>query len=773
MFTRHTGFMGLQPNLTVPPPNSASDCKNMIRDRVRGRLRLSPGYSEKMALPFQGGSDASHMIQDIVWRDIHEIAVEDHGGANIQIVVGTYTKLDDALENVNEPRWGIWARPYWNGSAWIDAWIELSENYIFSVVESGVVADRLVLGADVTLDPVVFDANKLTDWVLVRSLAHGPEVQFMCIKDSALSIANTRLTVHVDAVTDGAWTNERVYLMRDVVCRIDRANALIEFPTSITNPFCESIQHEARVNSGNSPTDFTMMVGFRKQTLGWTGPRKVIDRLLCENAFTREVFSPTAHPPITSTAGLGTESGNGLDAGTYELETWLVLEDGQEIDPLTYIGSLTVNATPDQVIEFTISTTLGWLPIRARYFRVAISKDKSPYNVVKLLDLKDLIWTDANGVITSSTQKIGLQEYTAKDAIVSAQMGRDPVIEGKGIVRYLRAGTFGKQRVVSGIIFDGLSFPNTLYSCVASGDGAIEWDIIPGGEARIIDVEYSDGDSVLLPAILRERIIAFKNKAIVALTPSGSGFDRDLMTSGVGICSVEGACVLRDSLYWPDHSGIYMLSFRGYEIINLSWIEEWKAYTAIQRAGTIVSIDRQYGKIIFSVPVGAGCMNYVYDSNDGEWMKEVTLDVPLRFNRGAVTTVEWLTGVNPGRTSIKVLDFTKVLQGGVTVPFFYKWNNVRNEKGSRWDILANTVYLSYISTVDLTLGVFLDDVLVQSFPLVAGTASQIIPFPLASICKKFGFRVSGQAVAENDFVEIVEEGYDFEYIPAGGDVLRF
>lgn len=139
-------FRGLQTALGEPAPNSAKNCRNLVRNRRLGDLELGVPYGYKF--PSDIGSSlpqvvdleknhwldpAIHKISNLVFENIHNFYVPEHGGRNITVAIGTYRKTAFFPGSPTLDRSGVFVRPYWDGLTWVDAWRELSEMFTFEI----------------------------------------------------------------------------------------------------------------------------------------------------------------------------------------------------------------------------------------------------------------------------------------------------------------------------------------------------------------------------------------------------------------------------------------------------------------------------------------------------------------------------------------------------------------------------------------------------------------------------------------------------------------
>jgi hypothetical protein len=136
-------FSGLVTASGTPAAETARLTKNFVRHRHRGWLEQMDGYGRKFPNDTDGGypqitqaggtnylDPAVHKISLLTPVDIHNFHVAEHDGADVALFAATYRKTSRYDTDVAVDRLGLWIRPYWNGSAWIDAWRELTEMQI-------------------------------------------------------------------------------------------------------------------------------------------------------------------------------------------------------------------------------------------------------------------------------------------------------------------------------------------------------------------------------------------------------------------------------------------------------------------------------------------------------------------------------------------------------------------------------------------------------------------------------------------------------------------
>jgi hypothetical protein len=775
MFKRYDKFLGIHSSEAAPSANSARSSIGMVRDRVRGRLRLSDGYTAPLTLPVldQVNHNTQFHIDNLVWKDVHSVYIPNEGGRYVTLAVAYYRKITHYGDVAHEYRWGVWANPYYDGG-WVDEWRELTENYIIKIISRGPGAKQITVGDNnvPTFAGDVFTTARMVGWSILYD-----DFTFMSLISAVTLGGSNSCILTLDKTVDASLeiVGKKLWIVRDLF-GLPVGDAAPIMPTAIADPFCESIRSEARINSGNLSTDKSLAVSFRDVVFSWSNSAPElgsIKRLVCEHA------QGEFDPPSVSLTQVDVTEGRGLELGAYRMKAGFVLEDGQEFLPGTYTPFDVV--AEDKGWDFQIAFYLAHLPRRARYIRVYVSKDNAPFYAFYLFDLKTApVSIVDSGVaplaVLTDEVTLDLSLYGGIDAEITAQLGRGS--SNHGLAKYSRSVVSGNLRFVVGARVNDVLMTNKILVSTISGDGASEWDVFPSeSSTTILDVDYSDGDVAICVLPMRERVLVGKTKSLVLLSPDGKGgYDRDRVTSYGGVCAPDATLVHGDVAYWPDHSGIYSYSSRGFKLLNASWIEDWKAYTDSQRAECLVRVDRTNNKMHFTIP--SLSVVHILDLEDDEWMREEVSNL-IRYVDGAVTTIDFLSTLTINRYGGTKLHIA------ASVPFHYEWSEVKLEASARFDILVNSFYLVYESLVPITVEMFLDDATsaVKSFTLVATssgkTAVEIIEAPMGAVCKKFRFKISGTAVMtgqQNEiqpFVEIREMGEDHSVIPSGGDQKRF
>ncbi len=312
-------FGGLKTSIANPPGNSAKSMSNLVRFRHRGvkeglpyaYLEQADGYAQKYALP--ATTQTGNKITNCIITDIKSFYVKEHGGQNVQVAVGTYTKTSRYDVTVTLNRSGIWMRPYWSGAAWVDSWFELTEMEILKADSTGGYSTSTIKCT--TTDG--FAADYFKNWTLVfppYGAANQADNYFL-ITGSADS--PTQITYFgANASISRTLANAQLYLVRNFINQ--------EMPASLIGMII-GLFNEIRLTTGNTAVDTLVMGGFRTKTFGWATPDYQMDRLIQDRGFLDCWANAFYHTNLTQVA-----STKPLTQGKYYLQDTLLLDDGQE-----------------------------------------------------------------------------------------------------------------------------------------------------------------------------------------------------------------------------------------------------------------------------------------------------------------------------------------------------------------------------------------------------------------------------------------------------------
>jgi hypothetical protein len=793
-------FRGHAPDLANPPPNSARAGKNYVLTRHRdvtkgmlGWIELAPGYAKKFdALP---ANDATiRKISAIAHENIYDLYIPN-GSLTVTVVVATYTKTGFFPGNPTVNRCGVWIRPYYNGSSWVDEWRELTEMFIFTIKRLGVsFNDRLYIDDGTynfkTLDPtgIVFGEDYFKNWTIVYA-DFGDAENYDLIADSGyvgewLDDYSLKLVpghLNTDFSTRTVGTKLVVY----------RSFLPKELPSSIASHIY-GLLSEARISTGNNDADVCLMAGYRNNSFVQGGG----------NPYTRTTNAVIGGPGVLDIwqyAGVvGIDPTPVPDAGGLEAITWhfkysLVMDDGSETklfvavteaggSPPDWTAGGGITLTELSKIKLYIYRSHGAMPVRARYLRLYMCSEREwpYYSRVADYDLRDAsIWD--NSAIRGAAIFGGMHFYARTDSGVyitgadwtnagakaETQIGR--AVTDTGVIQFKHATVVGRRAYAVGVNAGGTLFPNHVFATTSSGDGAPQYDVFPQLSTLNIDLEYNDGDECRAVWPYGDRLFVAKRSSIIIVSyDSTSGaFVRDVVTKTDGICSVKTLADFEDVVYWAGYNGIYRYSTRGWQLLNLDWLLEWKAVTTANKEAAIGVFDkanRQY-RIAFTHPT-LGTIERVFDVDSSEWFAADLTNQPSRFASDTrEMKVDFLSG------SLIQTFGTGTRHDGTNFSLEYEFNDMVITKQKGVDILFQGVMIEYVSSVPLTVQLYKDGATLGSAATLAASSTRgFVKAPLSARGTRFYLKITATTTADSQSVAIKTVQAIYEEIPGGVSV---
>lgn len=790
-------FLGYKPDLDSPPFNSAKAGKNFVvhphkapQSRA-GWIELSGGYAKKFsALP---ADDAViKKISATSYENIYNLWIPEHGGQNVTILTATYTKTGyfPAFPTVN--RFGIWIRPYWSGSAWVDAWRELTEMFIFEL--DGTTVTKLYLDNATaskygfpTNDPTgtVFTADYFNNWTMVYE-GFGDGANYDLVADSGYDGSQYFLQLlpghsTLDFGTRVAGTKLLVY----------RSFLMQELPSTLASHIY-GLLSEARITSGNNASDLSQMVGNRDCSFVITGT----------NAYTRSISGLIAdcgtlavwqYCAMVGIAGAYAATGvDVLPATTYYLRQSIVFDDGNEArlyDSVTAVAgvwtsgnSIVVGA--NQKIGIYIFRSPGALPRRARYLRIYMSNNNVDFYRVKDYDLRDAtLWNGAGlhgaGILgdnhwfagapysgaalaNPTTLFITGTDFNTANPSAIAQRG-SMLMSDTGVVQFSHAAVVGRKTYALGVRQGGTLYPNLIYATPSNGDGQPMFDSFGSIAEMNIDLEYNDGDALIAGHPIGDRLLAFKSKSVILVSyDTAAGFLRDAVTKADGLASAKTIADFEDVVYWAGYNGIYSWSGRGVQLINEDWLIEYKALSTGTKQAAVATFDRtnrQYR-------IAYASLEKCYDVDTGEWTTVDSGHQPTRF---AVNqrdgTVDFLSG-----TLIQTLG-AGTLHDGSNFTMEYEFNEFKAASEGGMNAILIAIKIRYASSVAIVAQLYADGVALGSTVSLAAASTELyVKAPLGSRCKRFGLKLTATTTAASQTVQIKEVNPIYQVIPSGVSV---
>ena len=343
-------FAGIHSGETKPPIGSAESLSNVARHKTRGQLELIEGFEQRALAATFGGSftvptySASVTLQTPI--ALGSFFVPDHGGRSITALFVNNTREStgftgprDTLSNL-----AIYIRPYWSGAAWVDAWQELTEFYIFKI--STFVGSTITIVNTATDDLTFMNTNALAGFVAFHGNDFTTTTQNGILVTGSDGAAAT-ITVDPTAANLSTWVaDQKLYVTRSNLGRF--------LPQSSTANI-RSLLDELRITTGNGTTDGTAAAFFRTKTFAWTGAHS-LDKVYAEYAQLEVPSNAFKLSELTAVENLTAP----IPSGTYDLRASLVLDDGQETELRSMNGTMSAYLAKKLTASgYTLSTVVG------------------------------------------------------------------------------------------------------------------------------------------------------------------------------------------------------------------------------------------------------------------------------------------------------------------------------------------------------------------------------------------------------------------------------
>jgi hypothetical protein len=802
-------FLGYKPDVANPPPNSALAMQNVVIHRrrdpktgnVAGWIEQAMGYAKKLFVT--GGSNPGTLpgndtvirkISAIAYGDPYNLYIPDHGGQNVTVLLATYTKTAFFPASPTLDRFGVWIRPYWDGSAWIDEWYELTEMFIFEILALPA-GDHLIIDDGTygfaTLDPgaTVFKADYFKDWTIVYAAFTDTE--------------------NYDLVRSSGWDTTNYYLQlshanNDYTSRIVGTKIMVyrsflpkELPSSLASQV-RGLLSEIRLTSGNTASDVTLMAGYRNISFPYVGDTtphsytKSYDRVLADvgclemwqYAVVLGIFDKAgATDPILASTNNPTN--------THKLKYSLVFDDGNEsrvFDAFTEDSGGTFEWThlsagnsitliAGHGIKINGLRSFGGLPPRSRYIRVYMDDNDDLFYRIIDIDLRDAATFTQPIDVAVLVETLGAIKHAWAASIdidvtntiwtspgeveATAQIGR--AITDDGVIQYKAAAVVGELCFAIGVRKSGTLYPNHIFASLANGDGVATFDSFGLVALRMINVEYNDGDELLFDHPARDTLLAFKRRSVIVISQGSSSggqlvFNRNRITKADGLCSERTVVDFEDVVYWAGYNGIYSFSSQGLVTLNRDWLEEWKAVDQTYKESAIATFDRTNRQYRLEY----NGLERILDIDTGEWNAGPLTDQPARFAPNQKDgTVDFLSG-----NLIHTLG-AGTRHDGANFAMEYMTNDEIASQLQNIDALLLDVRIEYASDVALTVTIYRDGVPQTPVALAAGNGSSLISAGLSFRCKRFRFKIVAATTGDNQTLVIKAITPRYQLIPAG------
>lgn len=521
--TPFNDFYGIQKDTRKAPLGSFEILKNLDLRGKSGELELRSGYVLKYdAIP--SATLTSKKISNLQYISAYNFWVTANGGRQITVQL---TKQRVTAQTTLSPNYldmmGIWIRPYWNGSSWIDEWHWLNEIIITKITSINGTSGGITYPGVMEVYYQMNAENQFKDYSILRyasSATSYDDVNEISSVAYSEDEGYAKLMIHDNANT---WAvNDRVILMRNYL----PISMLTEAFTNTTKNDISyhTVLDDLRVCLGNRAEQLAFGIGFREKY--WNNGAESLPYLnkiteKSKNTVNRMILDP--YNTLTDfddyiTHSISEVSGTGGDDWTTNKFFYMItgmLDNGQEF--------ILVNRSVNNYIvpsgasgkKITIYARLLWGVFNKRLtsIRFYLSEGDSgtvkvinnPFYLMSELYLSELEWdgidlinnnkrtyfaTDTNGNYWVS-KGFGYEEFQQAAVTVTDSLGYGPAVS------YLRSWQ-------DSLVLDNRAYylngyidqehKNKVFYSELSGNGAGMLDVVGNS---FFDYDYFSGNEVI------------------------------------------------------------------------------------------------------------------------------------------------------------------------------------------------------------------------------------------------------------------------------------
>ena len=771
-------FGGLRTSIANPPGNTAIGSKNMVRNKITGLLQLADGYAQKfddggdMNLPQR--SDAgepnylvpvAHKFTALDFVKFTNVFIAEHGGQDVTLAIATYSKEGFVTGLPVVSRFGIWARPYWDGSSWIDEWQELTEQFNFELYSTDIASatdfrfyidDGIVWDMDDPAKNSVFNNSHFVNWVM------------------KFEGVDRRTTINECGFVGASFYLRAQYVAPPAIgtlITVQRNYLPFNLPDTITAQLY-AIQSEARLTTGNTFDDVGLMIGFRNKEwafdeVGFVYPEDTLDRLIVAPSMFRLEDTITNMIDLISVVnGAGADA---LDVGTYYFDLTLTRDDGSESHSIQQKNITTIAG---DIIAVSLVVVLATLPKWAKGARLYMGIEEDATSLIHEWNFSTAGWTAFDqGTAYFQNLNINKTLFDARTPLLSVNINRNP--EDDGVIRY-KYGTIVKNRTyavgVMDIDSDGneILYPGKVFSSTFHGDGSKQLDVYPNDSLHVIDLDYGRSDDNLAVTPVNNDVLVLRERSIIQLSFNDvEGFVPRIISQGYGIASVDTLVNFDKNNYWLDYKGVMRYNAqRGLEIINYAWLQDLLllSRSTVEAAKATIDSKRNQYRLLLNG------REYVYDIDSGEWLIQEMLLSPEEYALDSNDVADFLN-------AFTLFSFDgSSLQNEQNFEFNYETNEIYpKSKDKDYEMNVLRYYVQYESDVDITLRIYknasADELTGSPFTLPKEKTRVVILAGVNSRCSSFRMKFSGETTGVNQSAKIINAGAKYELIEVGGDIL--
>lgn len=812
-------FKGYSPDLAVPSPDALRELLNMNTDVVDGELHARGGQAHLYssgATPavsnVSGGVEYNSLLVksrkdagEIVARE--SFYVRDQGGQTIDVVMMKYHHEASTSAAADFYSYGIFIRPFWDGTAWRDWWQELTEFWDFEIY--GVSGDWLQLDDDPIIWEFGNEVNKVfpTDvnsggsgteneyyfrgWTIENLAAAEAADKWCRVLQSRCTATATggegilEILLPADAYTDLTWAvGNKIRLHRNYV---DTQNRISTGDDIVCDPHFLILDDGMRISNGVGTNKGRFYLGYQQHANEpMAVPKEQIANgiILCDQFI--EPHQLAGFVAINDTTSDLTST---LPAGTYHVayswrqgRNWSKLYDCPEWDAVNSrydadgVKPVVVGADEQIRLDLFISPALLSRAITA--VRVYIEDVTEPgfLRVLEIdLTLPEIYALAAEGAVLwwdGTTEYIGHgfqqiqwpQIYIPGVELATVDIGRAETDSGAGY--WNTAGRVGLKVIYSDVMIGGVQYQNRLHVSPAGGDGQVQSDIIASDVLNYIYMTQADPFRVVGIVGIDDRalVLTSGNSFILNLRGPKSSWLYELLTSDDGCVAEKSIVEVDRRIFWAGNYGVYAFSLaENRRILTANMKPTYLAFNG--KDGFMAGYDFVRGRYCLYMDDQFFCFPARGPRSDelevSKWQVATT---PVWVSRTPIGRLSW---VSDNGDMIVGSDAGLEIDGGATFPCLVETGYIRLPDPLRVDQVIDAVDVEYESDSEIEVGLFLNNEtsLFSTRTLPVGAGHKRLFFALSARCKEARLNFSSD-VTPGDTLKIKRVAVHRQLVPA-------
>ena len=731
---KYNNFLGIQKDTRKTQIGSFEEVLNLdIRDKT-GDLNLRNGYDIKYDAIPSATLTAKH-LSNVEYLKATSFWVDDHGGQEITV---QFTKQRVAAVTTLTPNYfdmlGVWIRPFWDGSSWVDEWHWLNEIIITKIVavDQGTENDEIAL----YLQAETTDNDLFKNW----SILHYSGTDYAVVNEiSAIfkSRDNSYQYVRIHDYNNAWAVNDKVILMKNY------------FPPAVLNALHSDISasdivfhrvlDDLRIGFGGQENRLGMGIGFRDKYF-WSTDRAVQD-MYYQGIFLDpyNIISDFDDTFTVDVSALPMISGPGFDNTEHFYKITALLDGYQEY--LILEGSITPTNLLNS-LQFTVKCLIGAFNKRFTDIRIYIANEEAdPYYLMQSIKFGD----SENGTTVSfnldgnlyETVTFNKDDYDAASEEINDVLGYSTT-DG---IDYLRS--WDKSVNINGKTFFLNPYIDKRYENIISysevkGSSANMPDVIANSYH---DINEFDGDTGLgLLESPNGYLGIWSDNKFQMINPI-TGIPIGFGVIFKGAVSKDSIVNLGQELIWASEYDI--TKNRGYQIYDVSEGSIRGDYRAISDKSSIIAVREEKGNC-YRFFDGS---TYEYILTERGWIRWDVYNTPTNYivrKDGEVWFMK--NGIIYYPTGYT----DRISSGGgySSIPFKLKSMPVDIRLLDSSIKFTNRFYAhafhiqSSEMPIGATLKIYLDGIL-YSTKTITGLSDIFYRIPQGASCKQFQFELSG------------------------------